>query len=73
MKRKKHAGEGWADEFDMAEVEQAASDWEMPPIREPDFSDVRKKIRSPAKLVLYLIIAAVFWIVFFIFGRGCLR
>ncbi len=44
------------------------TDWDMPDMREPDFSDVRKKIFSPWKVILFIIISSVFWIWFFFYS-----
>jgi hypothetical protein len=61
MKNKRNSKK-WADQFDMKEVEQAAADWQMPEIREPDFSSVKKKIFHPLKVILFALIAAGFWV-----------
>ncbi len=55
----------WFEGLDRREIEQASHDWEMPELREPDFSDVRKKIFSPLRIIIFLIFSVVFWLVFY--------
>lgn len=63
-KRKKKS---WVSEFDMNEVEQASSEWDMPRLREPDFSDVRKKIFNPVKVIIFVVMSIIFWYLMFKF------
>lgn len=43
-------------------------DWDMPEMREPDFSEVRKKIFSPWKIIIFLIVSSAFWIWFYFYS-----
>ena len=43
------------------------NEWGMPKMREPDFSDVRKRILAPKRIIIFLVITIVFWLIFYYF------
>lgn len=60
------------DQFHDEDIPDAGSDlWEEDnshKIRQPDFSEVRKKVRNPWKLIVFLIFSAVCWYYFYYYG-----
>ena len=46
-------------------------DWGMPKMREPDFSDVRKHIRRPKAIIIFIIISVLFWLAYYLLFPGC--
>jgi len=42
-------------------------DSEKPAMREPDFSSVRKHILKPWRILVFLLVSAGFWLLFFLF------
>lgn len=40
--------------------------------REPDFSDVIKKVRNPWKLIIFLVFSAICWYYFYYYGAQLL-
>lgn len=43
----------------------------MPRMREPDFSDVRRHIFKPWKIVIFIIASIIFWLGFYRMLPGC--
>lgn len=43
------------------------NEWGMPKIREPDFSDVRRRVLAPWRLVVVMIVAILMWLVYYHF------
>lgn len=57
------------DDYDQSEV--SSDVWEednSSKLRKPDFSDVRKKVRNPWKIAVFLIISSIMWYFFYYFG-----
>ena len=43
---------------------------EPPRFREPDFSDIRKQIFAPVRIIIFVIFSVVVWVLFFMFHSG---
>lgn len=59
------------DTDDVDAVDLSSDIWEednSSKLRKPDFSDVRKKVRNPWKIAIFLIISSVIWYFFYYFG-----
>jgi hypothetical protein len=43
------------------------NEWGMPKMREPDWSDVRRHIFAPTRILIFIVISLIFWLLYYHF------
>jgi hypothetical protein len=41
--------------------------WGMPKMREPDYSDVRRHIFAPRRILVFIVVSIIIWLIFYHF------